>query len=69
MAQNLQGLSYEVCSTSTIATIFRNWIIFSNFQDMRRYTPAACCYITRIYEIRLRKNLLAVYVISNENTR
>ena len=52
MGQNLQGLSYEVCSP-TIATIIRTWNIYSNFWDMRHCTPAACCYVTRIYEIRL----------------
>ena len=52
MAQKLQGLSYEVCSTN-IATAFRTWIIYSNFWDMRHYTPATSCYVRRIYEIRL----------------
>ena len=52
VAQNLQGLSYEVCSAS-IATILHTRIIYSNFWDMRHYTPTACCYVTRIYKIRL----------------
>ena len=52
VAQNLQGLSYEVCSAN-IDTIFRTEIIYSSFWDKRHYTPAGCCYITRIYEIRL----------------
>ena len=46
MPQNLQDLSYEVCSTN-ISKIFP----FSG--DMRHYTPAACRHVTRIYEIRL----------------
>ena len=57
VAQNLQGLSYEVCSIN-IATIFRTQIIYSGYWDMRHYIPAACCYVTRIYEIRLWKNIL-----------
>ena len=52
MAQNLQGLSYEVYSTN-IAAIFRTRIIYSSFWDMRHFTQAACRYVTRIYEIRL----------------
>ena len=54
VGQNLQGLSYEVSSTN-IARIFRDQIIYSSFRDMRHYTPGACCYVTRIYEIRLYK--------------
>ena len=49
VAQNLRGLSYEVCSTN-VATIFRIRIIYSSFGDMRHYTPAAFCYATRTYE-------------------
>ena len=52
MAQTVEGLSYEVYSTN-IATIFRPRIIYSSFWDMRDYTPAVCCYVTRTYEIRL----------------
>ena len=57
MAQNLQGLSYEVCSTN-IATIFPTWITYSSFWDMRHYTPAAYCYVTRFHEIRLEQQVL-----------
>ena len=46
MPQNLQDLSYEVRSTN-ISKIFP----FSG--DMRHYTPAAYCHVTRTYEIRL----------------
>ena len=52
VAQNLQGLSYEVCSTA-IATIFRTQIIYSSFSTMRHYTPATYCYVMKIYEIHL----------------
>ena len=50
VSQNLQNLSYEAYSTD-IATIFRNQIIHSGFQHMRHYTSAACCYVTKIYDI------------------
>ena len=46
------SLSYEVRSTN-IAKICRTQIIYSSFWDMRHYTPAACCYVMRTYEIRL----------------
>ena len=52
VAQDLQGLSYEICYAN-IDTIFRTGIIYSSFWDKRQYTPAGCCYITRIYEICL----------------
>ena len=54
VALNLQGLSYEVFS-AIIATIFRTRISFSScfFFYMGHYTLAACCYITKIYELRL----------------
>ena len=52
VAQNLQGLSYEARSTN-IGTNFRTRITYSSFWDMRHYAPAACCYVTRIYEIRV----------------
>ena len=52
VAQNLQDLSYEVCSAN-IGTNFRTRITCSSFWDMRHCTPAACCYVTRIYEIRV----------------
>ena len=55
VTQNLQGLNYEVCSTN-IATIFRTQIDHSSFCNMLRYTPAASCYATRVYEIRLYFN-------------
>ena len=51
VAQNLQGLSYEVCSTN-IGTNFHIRITYSCFWDMCHYIPVACCYVTRIYEIR-----------------
>ena len=51
-AQNLQGLSYEVCSTP-IATIFRTQIIHYSFWDMCYHTPIVCCCVTKIYEIGL----------------
>ena len=54
MAQNMQGLTYEVCSTD-IATTFRTQIIYHGFLDMRLHAKGACCYVTRIYEIRLYK--------------
>ena len=53
MAQNLQGLSYEVCSTN-IGTNFHTGTTYSSFWDMRHYTPVACCYVTRIHEIRVK---------------
>ena len=56
MAQNQQGLSYEVCSTD-IAKIFITHIINSSFWDMRHHTPAACCHVTRSCEIRLYVNV------------
>ena len=52
VAQNLPGVSYEVCPDN-IAKIFRTPIIYSSFVDVPHYTQAACCYATRIYEIRL----------------
>ena len=59
MAQNLQGLSYEECSTD-IAKIYGTHILYSSFWDMRYYTPAAGCYATRTYGIHLytgKKNM------------
>ena len=55
VVQTLHGISYEVCSTN-IATSFHTWIIYSSFEDTHGYTPAGCClccYVMRIYEIRL----------------
>ena len=52
VAQNLQGLSYRVCSTN-IATIFRTRISYSSFWEMLQYTPTAFCYVDEDYEIRL----------------
>ena len=71
MAQNLQGLSYEACSANT-DTIFPTGIIYSSFWDKRHYTPAGCCYITRIYEIRLQwlvRNLTLHSVIRTTATQ
>ena len=56
MAQNLQGLSYEVCLTD-IATVLHTQIVYPSFWDMYHYTPAACCYVMRIHEIRLKLKL------------
>ena len=51
VVQNLQGLSYEVCSTNIVKT-FRTQIIYMyvSFWDMRHYTPAAGCLVMRTYE-------------------
>ena len=59
VAQNLQELSYQVCSIN-IATIFRTRTIYSRFWDMRHYTTAACCYVTRIYEFCIYRKENAV---------
>ena len=55
MAQNLQGISYEVCFTN-VATILRTRNIHSSFWNVCHYTPSDCCYATMIYEIRLYQN-------------
>ena len=67
MAQNLQGHSYEVCSTN-IGTNFRTRITYSSFWDMCHYTPAAYCYVTRIYEIRVLATACTKIIIANLRT-
>ena len=52
MAQNLQGLCYEVDS-SDIATTFRTQIIHFSFWYTRHYTLAACYHVTRTCKICL----------------
>ena len=54
MAQNLQGLCNEVCSAN-VAKIVSTRTIYSSFSDMRHYTPTACSFAMRTYEILLYK--------------
>ena len=64
MAQNRQDVSYEVCSTN-IGTNFPTRITYSSFRDMRHYTPTACCYVTRIYEIHVLVTIILFNLITS----
>ena len=52
-------MRYVLCSANS-AKICRTRIISSSFWDMRHYTPAACCYATRAYEIGLYVKTLPI---------
>ena len=53
-----QSVPQQLCTAlNHLITVSSKWaaasLVYSSFWDKRHYTPAGCCYVTRIYEIRL----------------